>query len=164
MQPCVQGLLSDGASCTINARERRGVAPPGPRAAPVGTLLLLRGALPVPAGRTAPRAANRRGGKMRCGCRPWCCGEMRWRCRVWRSSEMWHCGRMRLWPEGWMDRHHQMPRGRRRPGDVRLNSGTRRSRPNQMAYRCRSLFRLQPRHLMRRDRRHRPREVWLKAR
>jgi hypothetical protein len=124
----------------------------------------------VLAGRTAPRAASRRGGKMRCGCRPWCCremrcsGKMRWRCRVRRSSEMRHCGRMRLWPEGWMGRHHQMPCGRRRPGDVPLNSGARRSRPNQMAHRCRSLFKLQPRRLMRRDRRHRPREVWLKAR
>jgi hypothetical protein len=112
--------------------------------------------LPVLAGRTAPRAASRRGGKMRCGCRPWCCremrcsGKMRWRCRVRRSSEMRHCRRMRLglWPECWMGRHHQMPCGHRRPGDVRPNSGALRSRLNQMPHRCRSLFKLQPRRLM----------------
>ena len=102
---------------------------------------------------------------MRCGCRPWCCremrcsGKMRWRCGVRRSSEMRHCGRMRLRPEGWMGRHHQMPRGRRRPGDVRPDSGARRSRPNHMAHRCRPLFKLQPRRLMRRDGRRRPCEV-----
>jgi hypothetical protein len=75
---------------------------------------------------------------------------MRWRCRVRRSSEMRHCRRMRLrlWPECWMGRHHQMPCGHRRPGDVRPNSGALRSRLNQMPHRCRSLFKLQPRRLM----------------
>jgi hypothetical protein len=54
---------------------------------------------------------------------------MRCRCRV-----------LRLRPEGWVCRHHQMPRGRRRPGDMLPNSGTPRHRPSELAHRYRSLF------------------------
>jgi len=65
---------------------------------------------------------------------------MRCRCRV-----------LRLRPKGWMCRHHQMPRGRRRLGDVRRNNGTPRHRPRELAHRCRSLFNRRPKRLTRPD-------------
>jgi hypothetical protein len=113
----------------------------------------------VPSGRTAARSANRRGGKVRRGCRVWCrrSGKVRWRCRVWRSkmrrsSKMrCRCRVLRLRPKGWMCRHHQMPRGRRRLGDVRRNNGTPRHRPRELAHRCRSLFNRRPKRLTRPD-------------
>ena len=113
----------------------------------------------MPSGRTAARSANRRGGKVWRGCRVWCrrSGEVRWRCRAWRSevrrsSKMrCRCRGWRLRPDGWMCRHHQMPRGRRRPGDVRRNNGTPRHRPRILAHRCRSLFDRRPKRLTRPD-------------
>jgi hypothetical protein len=82
---------------------------------------------------------------------------VRWRCRVWRSkmrrsSKMrCRCRGWRLRPDGWMCRHHQMPRGRRRPGDLRRNNGTPRHWPRELAHRCRSLFNRRPKRLTRPD-------------
>ena len=111
----------------------------------------------MPRGRTAARSANRRGGKVRRGWRAWYrrSGKVRWRGRVWRSemrrSSKMRC-RCRVWrlrPIGWMCRHHQMPRGRRRSGDVRPNNGTAGHRPSELAHRFRSLFNRRPNRLTR---------------